>query len=262
MRPPIAKRPSRRCLAFFCSLAVLLALLSSGVLAAETPIPPVPSRWVTDSAGFLSAPARESLDARLQAFEGSTKHQVLVYIADTTGGVPLEDWAVRAVKAWGVGRKGMDDGLVLFIMARDRKLRIEVGYGLEPVMPDAIASRIVNEILMPAIRSGNNDAAVSSGVDSILSVLSGGAAPPPQAAAQRGQNKKQPVLTLPQKIGYGIGLLFILWLIVTHPYLAMMFLLSGGRGSGRNGGGGFGGGGGGFSGGGGMSGGGGASGSW
>ena len=77
---------------------MLLALLSSGARAAETPIPPAPSRWLTDTAGFLSAQTRASLDARLQAYEASTKHQVIVYIGDTTGGVPIEDWAVRAVR--------------------------------------------------------------------------------------------------------------------------------------------------------------------
>src|ERR1035437_6169294 len=120
MRPPAAKCSRRSSVAFFfCSLAVLLALFSPGVLAAETPIPPAPTQWVTDTAGFLSAQTRESLNARLQQYEAATKHQVIVYIGDTTGGVPIEDWAVRAYKGWGIGRKGMDDGLALFIMARD-----------------------------------------------------------------------------------------------------------------------------------------------
>src|SRR5262245_26153195 len=99
--------------------------------APETPIPPAPARWVTDTVGFMSADAVRSLDSQLESYERSSGHQLLVYIDKTTGGVPIEDWAVKAFQAWKIGRKGLDDGLALFIMTDDRRLRIEVGYGLE-----------------------------------------------------------------------------------------------------------------------------------
>jgi len=88
----------------------------------------------------MSPQSADALNRRLESYEQQSGHQILVYIGQTTDGVPIEDWAVRAFENWKVGRKGMDDGLVLFIMAQDRRLRIEVGYGLEGQIPDALAS--------------------------------------------------------------------------------------------------------------------------
>ncbi len=245
-------------------LPLLIALLLVAFARAdETPIPSVPTRWVADTASFMSAEAVRSLDARLEAYEHSTGHQLIVYIGQTTGGMPIEDWAVRAFKAWKVGRQGLDDGLVLFIMSDDRKLRIEVGYGLEGQVPDAIASRIINEVIVPRIQAGERDSAVTAGMDAVVRVLSGqgfsdlpGAPPPERAPEER-------PLTIWRLIIFGIVGVFFLILLVTHPSLAIFLLvniLSGGRRGDSRGGGGWGGGG--FSGGGGRSGGGGASGSW
>jgi uncharacterized protein len=217
---------------------------------------------VTDTAHFMSPQAAASLDSRLQSYDQSTGHQLIVYIGQTTGDAPIDDWAVRAFQQWKVGRKGIDDGLVLFIMAADRKLRFEVGYGLEPTVPDAIASRVINEVIVPRIQSGDLDGAVTSGMDAVMTVIGGGSLP----AAQRGVNRgREPQgFTLGQLILFGIIGLIVLAVFVTNPGLAMYLLfsiLSGGRGGGgRDDWGG--GGGGGFSGGGGRSGGGGASGSW
>src|SRR5262245_64347048 len=105
----------------------------------------------------MSPGAAQSLNARLQEYERSTGHQLIVYIGQTTGDAPIEDWAVRAFKNWKVGRKGIDDGLVLFIMAADRKLRFEVGYGLEDVVPDVTAARVINEVIVPRIQAGSRD---------------------------------------------------------------------------------------------------------
>jgi uncharacterized protein len=236
------------------SVLVIAAVVSAALLyAAETPIPPAPTEWVTDTANFLSAEAVRSLDARLAAYEQATGHQLIVYIAPTTGDAPIEDWAVRAFAKWKVGRKGLDDGLAIFIMARDHKMRIEVGYGLEAVVPDAIASRVINEAMAPRIQAGHPDDAVAAAIDSLTSVIGGqtGAPPPTRPPAQ-----SKP-LTLFQWIFYGIAAILILALVITHPALAFYFLATM-----MSGGGGRGGGGGGFGGGGGRSGGGGASGSW
>jgi uncharacterized protein len=209
----------------------------------------------------MSPPAASALESRLQAYEQSTGHQLIVYIGQTTGDAPIEDWAVRAFANWKVGRKGIDDGLVLFIMAADRKLRFEVGYGLEGEVPDAIASRVINDVIVPRIQAGNRDAAVVDGMDAIMTVIGGGAGalPPPRNFRQ---GRQQP-LSLVQLIFFGIIGLILLFVFITNPSLAMYLLfsiLSGGGGGGRrddgwDGGGGFGGGGG-------RSGGGGASGSW
>jgi uncharacterized protein len=243
----------RRLLALFCLLA---ALCSASFLPAQAAPPPAPQRWVTDASSLLSPAARDGLDRRLQAYQQGTGHQVLVWIGDSTGGVPLEDWTVRAFAAWKVGRKGLDDGLVLFVFTGDRKLRIEVGYGLEGQVPDAVAARIIRETIVPRLKGGDGDGAISAGVDRILKVVGGDAAArEPQAPVRQDGVPLGPVGWVIIAV-LGLGLLV---LAITHPGLAIWILfsmLSGGRGGGG------GGGGGGWSGGGGRSGGGGASGSW
>jgi uncharacterized protein len=234
--------------------------------AAETPIPPPPTHWATDTANFMSPQAVASLDSQLEAYDRSTGHQLIVWIGTTTGDAPIEDWAVRAFQSWKVGRKGLDDGVALFIMSADRRLRIEVGYGMEGQVPDVIASRIINEVIVPRIQAGDPDGAVVSGAAALMRVM-GGEALPVQRPDRGRQN-----LTLGQLIVFGIIGIVILFVFLTNPTMAMWILASilssGGdrrRGGGGWGGGGFGGGGfggGGFSGGGGRSGGGGASGSW
>jgi uncharacterized protein len=209
----------------------------------------------------MSPSAASALDSRLQAYEQGTGHQLIVYIGQTTGDAPIDDWAVRAFEKWKVGRKGIDDGLVLFVMAADRKLRFEVGYGLEGQVPDAIASRVINDVIVPRIQAGNRDAAVIDGMDAVMTVIGGGAgALPATRNARRGQQRP---LSLVQLIFFGIIGLIVLFVFITNPTLAMYLLfsiLSGGGGGGRRDDGW--GGGGGFGGGGGRSGGGGASGSW
>ena len=222
--------------------------------AAEAPLPTRPERWVTDEANFLSPPTRQALDARLQSYEQATGHQVLLWIGHTTGVSPVEDWATRAFASWKVGRRGLDDGVVLFILADDKKIRIEVGYGVEGSLPDARAASIIREWMVPRMQQGDRDGAAKAGVEGILLALGGGGAVAPLPVVR------------PQ-VGWGtlivLALLAVAFLgfLITHPMAAALLLttLASGRGR-RGGGGGFGGGG--FSGGGGRSGGGGATGGW
>ncbi|MCG6963281.1 MAG: TPM domain-containing protein [Acidobacteria bacterium] len=245
------------------TLVPLLFLLVSALplTAAEVPIPPPPTHWVTDTAGFISPQLRSSLDQRLGNYARANGTQVLVWIGNTTGDTPTEDWTVRAFARWKVGQKGLDNGLVLFIFAQDHKVRIEVGYGLEGRVPDVIASRIIRNIIAPRIQAGDNDGAVSAGVSALLAAIgganSGGAeqTSPDRRGGHGFGNGKVGLGQIVLFVILGIGFLFLL---ITNPTLALYLLfsiLSGGRG-----GGGFGGGG--FSGGGGRSGGGGATGSW
>jgi len=225
---------------------------------AETPIPPSPNEWVTDTAGLLSPDTVSDLNARLREFERETGHQVLVYIAPTTGGDPIDDWAVRAFARWQVGRKGLDDGLVLFIFRQDRTIRVEVGYGLEPRVPDVLASRIIRETIAPAIAAGQPDRGVTAGVDQLLRLIG----EPGQENSPAGgddDNGGGVDLTLTQLVLIGVFGFILLAIAVRSPWLALALLVNifGGRGGGFSGGGG-----GGFSGGGGRSGGGGASGGW
>ena len=252
--------PGRRLAA--AVLAAAGALSAASLAAAPAALPPAPQRWVTDTAGFLSEAARGSLDQRLEAYEHQTGHQVLVWIGRSTGDIPLEDFTVRAFKEWKPGRKGLDDGLVLFVLADDRKIRFEVGYGLEDRIPDLVASRIIREVMAPRIQAGDRDGAVKAGVEAALAAIEGH--PVPGEGGTRPsfrEHRPSPprALSTGQKIIIGLAILGFLILLITNPSLAMWLLLnvlSGGRGGGG------GGEGGGYSGGGGRSGGGGASGSW
>jgi uncharacterized protein len=245
------------------------ATAPTGAAAAQ---PPPPTEWVTDLAGFLSAAARAELDTRLGEFEHRSGHQVLLWIGHGTGGASIEEWAARAFASWRVGRRGLDDGVVLFVMADDRKLRIEVGYGLEEKLPDVRAAAIIREIIVPRLQAQDRDGAARAGIAAILATLG-------DVASAQGDGRAGEPLPVrgapPTRIGWAELLLlalvgvFVLGFAVTHPSLAILLLSTlssgrGGRGGGSGGGfGGFGGGGGGgFSGGGGRSGGGGASGSW
>ncbi len=112
-------------------LALLAPAFALPAIAADSQVPPKPEHRVTDTAALISNDTRESVELELRDYESATGHQVIVWIGDTTGDVPLETFTVDAANAWKVGRKGKDDGAILFIFAKDHKARIEVGYGLE-----------------------------------------------------------------------------------------------------------------------------------
>lgn len=257
--PPVAASIPRGAL-------VGLVLVAGAAHAAPEWVPPAPTSAVTDEAGVLSPVVRTSLARRLSTYEARSGHQVIVWIGGSTGGVPIEQFAVAAFEAWKIGRAGLDDGLAVFAMTEDRTLRIEVGYGLEATVTDLAASSVIRNTMLPLIRRGEWDAAIVRGVESLVDTIEGrpGALP---GDATGVSEPATPELGTPEKIGLFILVAFFLILLITNPRRALMLLvlLNGGgrsRGAGRGGGGGFGGGGGGFGGGGGRSGGGGASGRW
>lgn len=227
-----------------------LGLVFAATVAAA--VPPAPSHWVEDHAGMMSSAVRDELDARLAAYEHATGHQVVVWTDHTLGGAALDDWSVRTFAAWKVGRAGLDDGIAMFVFADDHKIDLEVGYGLESKVPDAVAARIIREVMAPRLRAGDADAAIRDGTDAVLAAIEGHA----WAADETSLSSDMPT-TATWVVGglVGLGLVF---LFITHPRLFLLLLLFGGRsgrGGGRSGGGGF-------TGGGGRSGGGGARGSW
>jgi len=239
--------------------AALLALCVQLPRVAHARDVPALSAHVNDTAGMLSADERARLEQKLVDYERKTSRQFALLTIDSLDGDDLEGFSIRVAEAWKLGQKGQDNGLVLLVVKNDHKLRIEVGYGLEDRVPDVVASRIINERMVPRIRSGDNDGAVRAGVDALLTAIGStpGKGVPPEPAGERISGVKL-------VIGI-VVLIFLLGFAITHPRLAWLMLLSIGSGRGGGGGGGWGGGGGGgggFSGGGGRSGGGGASGSW
>jgi uncharacterized protein len=158
----------------------LLALIPfwSSVTSADVEIPALTAR-VTDETATLTAGQRESLEQTLQAFEAKKGSQISVLIVPTTQPETIEQYSMRVVEQWKLGRKRVDDGALLTIAKDDRALRIEVGYGLEGALNDATSSRIINEVIVPRFKQGDFYGGVTAGVGSMMNVISGEPLPPP-----------------------------------------------------------------------------------
>ena len=159
----------------FRALAALVLALLPGLVGAQPQAPPPPSNFFTDAAGVVPADAAARIEQRLRDFEKSSSNQVLVVIADRVpeGYASLEEYTNRTAEAWRVGDKSRDNGAVLFVFVGDRKVRIEVGYGLEGALPDALASRIINDEITPRFREGKYGDGVLAGVEAIILATKG-----------------------------------------------------------------------------------------
>jgi len=160
--------------------ASLLALLIcwTFVALADVAVPPLSGR-VVDQTGTLSSGDIASLTQKLKDLETRKGSQVAVLIVPTTQPETIEQFSIRAAEAWKVGRKKIDDGALLVVAKDDRKLRIEVGYGLEGSLTDVTANRIINEIIVPKFRTGDFSGGVAAGVDRIIAVIDGEKLPAP-----------------------------------------------------------------------------------
>lgn len=196
-----------------------MPVVAFAIAAALAATPPAPTRWVEDHATFISASTRDVLDARLEAYQRATGHQIIVWIGKSLDGAALDEWAVRTFAAWKIGRKGIDDGLAIFIFADDRKIDIEVGYGLEDKVPDAIASRIIREIMVPRIGGGDRDGAVTAGVDAVLAAIEG----KPWAGPATTVEPQQPWIRWSI---YAVLAVLALILMIKYPHLATWLLWS------------------------------------
>jgi uncharacterized protein len=146
--------------------ALLLAALVAGA-AAALDVPPLRGR-VNDLAGLLAPSTVRELDARLEAYERETGHQLAVLVIPTLEGDPLEDFSIRVVEAWKLGSAGRDDGLLLLIAVAERKARIEVGHGLEGAVTDAVSARVLRDTLGPALAAGIPDKGVRDALDALM----------------------------------------------------------------------------------------------
>lgn len=242
-------------------LVALLALLAAPAMAAEPSLPALTGR-VVDEAGVLAPATRARLTEMLAAHEQATREQIVVVTLKSLQGYTIEDFGVRLGRAWGIGEKGRDTGALLIVAPSDRKVRVEVGYGLEGRLTDAASRGIIEQTILPAFRRGNIDGGVLDGTAAILRALGG--APGGGSSAGGSAEDHEPFASA------------LVWLLVVCFLILRALVTFGGPGRGRRGfgypgvwyaggsSGGFGGGGGGggFSGGGGSFGGGGASGGW
>jgi len=232
-------------------MTLLMALLLMVV-----PVPQTPRAYVTDNVHALTPQASDEITRELTAYEKTTGHRVIVWIGDTTGDTPLDDWTVHAAEQWKMFRtKGRDDGAILFVFVKDHKVRIEVGYGLESTLTDAAASRIIRHSIVPKMRSGNADGAVRDGVDAMLLTITpsfaGRIGHPVDTAVNGSSNSLDDVIAFIVLIGIFIGAFIIIgmsskrrrhhgWIFGSgySPWIGAL----GGSSSGFSGGGGFGGG--------------------
>jgi uncharacterized protein len=277
------------------AVLIFIAVAAWGQLA----VPPLTAR-VTDLTGTLTREQQAGLERMLQEFEARKGTQLAVLIVPTTAPEPIEQYALRVGEQWKIGRKKVDDGAILVVAKNDRAVRIEVGYGLEGVLNDATASRIIREIIVPRFREGDFYGGINAALDRMMRLIDGEPLPEPSrrtSADEGGLTQLLPVLLIVALVGgailravlgrfpgaaaTGAVVGFLAWMIagavliaIIAALFAFIFTLGGGGGRRYYGGGfpgggvgfprggGWGGGGGGFRGGGGSFGGGGASGRW
>src|SRR5574341_427136 len=171
-------RGGRAALLFAC-------LLTLPVFTMALDVPPLRGR-VNDLAGLLPGGQAQALEERLRQFEEQTGHQIAVLTIPTLEGEDLEGFSIRVAETWKIGKKGFDNGVILLVVHNDRKLRIEVGYGLERVLPDAVASRIIREVIVPRFRENDFAGGVEAGVEAIMKVTSGEPLPAAARSTRKG----------------------------------------------------------------------------
>ncbi len=247
----------------FAALAVTGAVLLAA--GKEDRLPPKPERYVTDRAGVLPSDRAESLNAQLERFEQDTSNQFLVWIdRKVPDDFALEEFTVAAARKWAAGQAGKNNGVVLFVFTDDRKMRIEVGYGLEGAIPDATAHRIQEEEILPRFRQGDYPGGIEAGATAIIAAAKGEYKGTGTTVNQRGRRRS--VSSAGGCVVPGLFFLFFFFFPILFRARRGFRTYGGGGfwggGWGGGGWGGGGGGGGGFSGGGGSFGGGGSSGSW
>lgn len=259
--------------------SLLFLLLLARPLAALD-VPPPPDRWVTDAAGILSTTDAAILDTKLKNFEQESGAQFIIYTLPSIENEVIEDFTIRAVERWKVGQKKYDNGLVLFVFVKEKKVRVEVGYGLEGSITDAVSSRVIREQIAPHFQKGDYAAGLNAAADELMRRIKAGEAP--VEPMRRDRPTATPGDAIASQVISMAFLAGIIFLFIVLPMLLrsrrggcggcggclpFIFPLSGGGITFGGGGGGFsggfgGGGGGGFSGGGGGFGGGGATGGW
>ncbi len=245
-------------------LATLLLVLSLAAPAWSAPSFPKLDGRVTDAAGILPADTRAGLDAKLAALEKATTIQLVVATVPDLQGYEIDEYGYQLGRTWGIGQKGSNNGALLIVAPNERKVRIEVGYGLEGVLTDALTSQIIRRNIVPSFKAGDMAGGVTGGTDALIKLLE-------LPTDQRQQAALDAAAAEQQRSSGGSGFATIVWLVIIILWIVIAVSRSkrGRRsgpviiwGPGMGGGGSWGGGGGGFGGGGGGFGGGGSSGGW
>ena len=154
--------------------AWLLVLGAMGTVQAQAPpIPPTPQTLVNDYAGLLASGERAALERKLVAYDDSTSNQITVVTLPTLGGADAGDYATNLGRAWGVGQQGVSNGLVLLVSVEDRQLFIATGFGMEAVVTDVTAGRIIRNVIAPNFRAGRYYAGLDQATDALMQAAAG-----------------------------------------------------------------------------------------
>lgn len=186
-------------------LTAFLAVVPA-VAAPQVAVPELQTR-VTDLTATLSAAQVQALERKLSDHEARKGSQISVLLVPTTQPDTIEQYSIRVVDRWKLGRQGIDDGVLLLVAKNDRAVRIEVGYGLEGALPDVIASRIINQVIVPRFRAGDFAGGIEAGVDRVIAVIEG--EPLPAPVRKRGAQAERV-----EQVGRGIGAVLPLLLMV------------------------------------------------
>ncbi len=178
------------------ALPVLLGLALGAAGQNLQPIPKLSAR-VTDLTGTLTAGQQTALEQKLASFEAAKGSQLAVLIVPTTQPEEIEQYSIRVVDEWKLGRKGVDDGALLIVAKDDHRVRIEVGRGLEGVLTDALSNRILDETVKPAFRQGNFYGGIDAGLEQMMKLIQGEPLPPPEREWQPGRRGHGSGLLLP-----------------------------------------------------------------
>lgn len=177
----------RRTIVFFMMVMALLEVLALVALA-EISVPSLRGR-VNDYGGMLSAATIRQLETDLAAIEQSDSTQIVVLTVDSLDGEPIETFSIRVAEAWKIGQADTDNGALLVVSKKDRKLRIEVGYGLEGRLTDLVSGQIIRNIVVPEFKKGDFDQGISQGVSAMIAAVRGEyQAPPSRASSSDGSD--------------------------------------------------------------------------
>ncbi|MFM2423202.1 MAG: hypothetical protein RL291_1732 [Pseudomonadota bacterium] len=208
------------------ALIVLALLLSIGGAEAQPKFPELTGR-IVDEMGILTAADREELAATLRQLEGKSSDQIVVYVTKSLQGYPIEDFGYQLGRAWKIGQQGTNNGIVLIVAPNEKKVRIEVGRGLEPQMTDVMSGLIVQNAILPAFRRGDFPGGIKAGVRDIKDVLLGDAAEV-EARAKSGKKRGQGGVDT-------VGLLFLLFWLAVFAFIFFMMIQQERRGRGPHG---------------------------
>ncbi|HEY7853133.1 MAG TPA: TPM domain-containing protein [Caulobacteraceae bacterium] len=194
-------------------LAIFIALFCAPALAATTHFPPLTGR-VVDSAHVLTPQVQAQLTAKLAALEQTTSRQLVVVTLPSLGGDDIADYGNRLLRAWGIGQKGTNNGALFIVVPSEHKVRIEVGYGLEAILTDALSSVILQQAVIPKFRAGDISGGVVAGTDAIIAQMSADPSTAETRAAQAAQVQSEPARRA-NPIGLIIPLIFMFFMITS-----------------------------------------------